>query len=362
MPLSAAKGQNSRLSPKPWLAVNLSMFFPGIGQLYAGERLKGLAFIGSQGALLAIAFWSVFSSTGNTVSGLSCLFLSGIIYILSLFDAYTCANKQLNVQSSEKIPRTNKDPWFAVFLSRILPGLGHLYIEKAIFGAVFLVLIIICSSLTRIFSNLLIFVPIISAVACYHAFMTFPKRPRQGQDIIAVIALFVLIFGLVTSYLPNWIYQKIDLFEIPSKSMLPTLQVEDRVLVNKSANYSPQQGDIVVFREPEAAQVLQQETDKKAEHFFIKRVIGQPGQVIRVADGVVYVNDQSLQETYIAEPPAYDWGPVQVPTDSYIVMGDNRNSSFDSHVWGFLAKNYIVGRAYKVCWPPERIKSLMNHT
>ena len=360
MPLIAAEGQNSKLSPEPWLAVNLSMFFPGIGQLYAGERLKGLAFIATEGVLIAIAFWSLFSPTGNTLTGLSCLCLIGIIYIFSLFDAYACVNKPLNAQTSEKIPRTNKDPWFAVFLSRILPGLGHLYIEKVVFAAVILSLIIIFSGLTTIFPHLLIFVPIISAVACYHAFYAFPKSRRPGQHLIAIIALLVLTFGLVSSYLPSWIQQKIELFEIPSKSMLPTLQVEDRVLVNKSEDYSPQRGDLVVFKEPDAAKVLQPEANKKEVHFFIKRVIGEPEQVVRVTDGVVYINDQPLPETYIVEPPAYQWGPEQVPTDSYFVMGDNRNNSLDSHVWGFLAKNYIVGRAYKVCWPPERIKSLMN--
>jgi signal peptidase I len=310
--------------------------------------------------LIAIAFWSIFSSSGNTVTGLSCVVLFLIIYVLSLFDAYNCVNKQLNPQVSEKIPRRNKDPWFAVFLSRILPGLGHLYGEKAIFAAVWLCLMIICSSFTSIFSNLIIFVPIISAVACYHVFVTFPNPRRQSQNLVVVIALLVLVFGLVGSYLPKWINQKIELFEIPSKSMLPTLQVGDRVFVNKSSYYLPKRGDVVVFKEPESAITLDAAADKKKAQFFIKRVIGEPGQIVRVADNLVYVNDQPLQETYIVEPPTYEWGPVQVPEKSYVVMGDNRNNSFDSHVWGVLSHNYIVGRAYKVFWPPASIKSLMN--
>jgi len=116
----------------------------------------------------------------------------------------------------------------------------------------------------------------------------------------------------------------------------------------------------MVFREPEGAIVLESETDKKKQQFFVKRVIGEPGQVVRVTDGVVYINNQPLQEGYVAEPPAYQWGPESVPPESYFVMGDNRNNSFDSHVWGFLPKRYIVGRAYKIYWPPARIKSLMS--
>ncbi len=360
MPLSVAKGQDSKSVPEPWLAVNLSMFFPGIGQVYAGERLKGMGFLCTQMVLIAIASWSIFSSTGNTVTGLGCLFLILIIYIVNLFDAYACVNKQLDVQRSEKIPRIIKDAWFAVFLSRILPGLGQLYIEKAIVGAFLLSLIIIFSTLTSIFSNLLIFVPIISAVACYHAFVAFPRPRRQKQNLITVIAVLVLAFRLFGSYLPTWIQQEIDLFEIPSKSMLPTLEVGDRIFVNKSNDYSPHRGDVMVFREPEGAIVLESETDKKKQQFFVKRVIGEPGQVVRVTDGVVYINNQPLQEGYVAEPPAYQWGPESVPPESYFVMGDNRNNSFDSHVWGFLPKRYIVGRAYKIYWPPARIKSLMS--
>lgn len=360
MSLSTAKSQSSKLSPEPWLAVNLSMFFPGIGQLYAGERLRGLGFIGSQLVIIAIASWSIFSPSGNTVTGLSCLFLSLIIYIFNLFDTYACVNKQLDIQVSEKIPRINKNPWFAVFLSRILPGLGQFYLEKSIIGGLFLSLIIIFSSLASIIPNLLLVVPITSAVACYHAFVAFPQRRRQKRELITILALCVLIFGLAASYIPTWIKKEIEIFEIPSTSMLPTLEVGDRIFVNKSSSYSPQRGDVMVFKEPDAAKLLESEEDSKKERFFVKRVIGEPGQVLRIADGVVYVDDQPLQEAYIKEPPAYEWGPEPIPAESYFVMGDNRNKSFDSHVWGVLPKRYVVGQAYKVYWPPERIQPLIR--
>ncbi|HEY9596145.1 MAG TPA: S26 family signal peptidase, partial [Cyanophyceae cyanobacterium] len=248
----------------PWFAVNLSMFFPGIGQLYAGERLKGIGFIISGVVLLAIAAWSIFSATGNTVTGLICLLLFAIAYLFNLFDAHACINQSVSTQVSEKIPRTHKDPWFAVLLSRILPGLGQLYTGQALIGGVFLSFIIICSSLNTIFSNLLLFPPIISAVACYHVFVTFPRKNTQHYPIIAVLAGCILALGLVISYLPSWVQQEIELFEIPSKSMVPTLQVGDRIFVNKSNNYSPKQGDIIVFIEPESAKLLEaeQETDE----------------------------------------------------------------------------------------------------
>lgn len=352
--------QNSQSDIEPWLAVNLSMFFPGIGQLYAGKKIKGWGFICCQVALIAIAFWSIFSSNGNTVTGLACLGIAVILYIFGLFDAYNCVVEQLDIQNYEKIPRINKDPWFAVFLTRILPGLGHFYIEKAILGAFFLSLFIIFSTLTKLLPNLLIVIPIVLAFACYHVFVSFPKPRRKRQQLLTIIAGAIFAFGVISSYLPSWVQQKVDLFEIPSESMLPTLQVGDRVFVNKADNYSPKRGDLVVFKEPKSASLLQSETDKNKPRFFIKRVIGEPGQIIRVSDRLVYINDQPLAENYLAEPPVYQWGPEQVSEQSYFVMGDNRNNSFDSHVWGFLANDLIVGRAYKIYWPPARIQSLLK--
>lgn len=359
MPSIVAERQRSKTSPEPWLAVNLSMFFPGIGQLYVGDRVRGLGFLCSQVVLIAIAIWSIFSANGNTVTGLICLSSVAVIYILNLFDAYICASKQLGVKTAEKIPRTNKDPWFAVFLSRLLPGLGQFYLDKAGVGGLLLALIIICSNFASSFSNLSLFVPIISAVACYHAFVAFPKSRKQKQSLITLIALFVLTLGFVSNYLPRLIAQKIEIFEIPSRSMLPTLQVGDRILVEKSNNYSPHQGDMVVFKVPEAAKLLENEANPSKAEYFIKRVIGEPGQIIRVANGIVYINNQPLQEAYVEEPSVYEWGPKTVPDDSYFVMGDNRNNSLDSHIWGFLQQGYIVGKAYKIYWPPERIQSLL---
>ena len=360
MPLIVTEGQNSKTSPEPWLAVNLSMFFPGIGQLYAGEKVRGLGFFVSQLLLIAIAILSIFSPNGNTVTGIGCLFLIGVIYFLNLFDAYACAKKPLSTQVSEKIPRTNKDPWFAVFLSRILPGLGQLYLEKVNVGALLLSLLIICSTLASLFSHLILFIPIITAVACYHAFVAFPKPRTKKPHLITVIALFIFTFGLLGNYIPHWIEQKIEIFEIPSKSMLPTLQVGDRILVRKLNHYSPQRGDMVVFRVPDAAKLLEDKVGKNRTEFFIKRVIGEPEQTIRVTKGMVYINDQPLQESYIAESPAYEWGPKKIPNDAYFVMGDNRNNSFDSHIWGFLRQSDVVGKAYKIYWPPERIQSLLT--
>ncbi|MEM0981801.1 MAG: signal peptidase I [Cyanobacteria bacterium P01_H01_bin.58] len=142
---------------------------------------------------------------------------------------------------------------------------------------------------------------------------------------------------------------------IPSGSMEPTLEINDRLVVEKvSYRFNPpDRGDIVVFWPPDELFEEGQRRDA-----FIKRVIGLPGDTVEVTDGVVYVNDEPLDEDYTKEPPAYLWGPETVPEDAYLVLGDNRNSSYDSHSWGFVPAENIIGKAVVRFWPPGRLGGL----
>ena len=162
------------------------------------------------------------------------------------------------------------------------------------------------------------------------------------QIVIIALSLAIVIRALVAE--PRY---------IPSDSMVPTLHVGDRVVVEKITYHlqPPKTGDIVVFAPPEQLQ----EQGFTQDQAFIKRIIGLPGQTVAVKKGLVYLNDQPLVETYIAEPPKYQWGPYRVPENEYFVMGDNRNNSNDSSRWGFLPKQNIIGRAVVRFWPLERI-------
>lgn len=133
-------------------------------------------------------------------------------------------------------------------------------------------------------------------------------------------------------------------------SMRPTLLPGDRALVSKLAyRFSdPERGDVVVFHSP----------TEPAD--YIKRVIGIPGDIVEVDQGVVKVNGQILDEPYLAEPPAY-LGTWEVPEGSLFVLGDNRNQSSDSHEWGFITRSSIVGKAFVVYWPFSEIK-VLQHT
>ena len=125
-------------------------------------------------------------------------------------------------------------------------------------------------------------------------------------------------------------------------SMRPTLENDSYILVNKMSYRSnlPERGDIIVFHFP-----IDPDQD------FIKRVIGLPGDNVDIHDGQVIVNNQLLSEAYIAAAPQYA-GSWNVPEDHVFVLGDNRNNSSDSHAWGAVPLENVIGKAIFAYWPP----------
>jgi signal peptidase I len=156
----------------------------------------------------------------------------------------------------------------------------------------------------------------------------------------------------------------VQAFYIPSESMLPTLQINDKLMVDKiSYRFSnPVRGDIVVFN-PTAQLEKELDADGKPRHrdSFVKRVIGIPGDRVEVKSGKVYINGAAIDEKYLNEAPNYNWSSTEltpdgvIPKGQYLVLGDNRNNSYDSHYWGFVPKDKIVGKAVVRYWPIDRL-------
>src|SRR4029453_4876198 len=158
---------------------------------------------------------------------------------------------------------------------------------------------------------------------------------RFVLDILETLVLaVVLYFGI------NAISARV---RVDGFSMRPTLQDGEYILVNKLAyKFSePKRGDIIVFIFP-----------VNPEEDLIKRIIGVPGDTVAVQDGVLTVNGAVVDEPYINAPPAYN-GSWQVPEGNLFVLGDNRNDSRDSHQWGLLPVENVIGRSVLIYWPPE---------
>ena len=144
---------------------------------------------------------------------------------------------------------------------------------------------------------------------------------------------------------------------IPSGSMLPTLQLQDRILVEKLRprlerlrHQALPLNSVVVFRVPE--QLVQAGYDPDAA--LIKRVVGRPGDQLEVKEGQLFRNGSLVEEPWIAEPIDYAMAPVEVPQGELWVMGDNRNASLDSHLWGPLPEDDVIGTAVWRYWPLQR--------
>jgi len=165
------------------------------------------------------------------------------------------------------------------------------------------------------------------------------------REMVETILLTLLIYVLIRTFL-------IENYRVVGHSMVPTLADKQFLVVNK-LDYrlrDPRRGEIIVFFDP-------RDGDRK----LIKRIVGLPGETIEIHNGQVLVNGQALDEPYIQNRGLYSESPTLVPEDHVYVLGDNRSNSSDSHNWGTLPEDKIVGRAWFSYWPPE-VWGLIEHT
>ena len=172
---------------------------------------------------------------------------------------------------------------------------------------------------------------------------------------IAITLLMALVLFLGIHY-------TVQNTEVISPSMVPTLSVGERLFVNKLAykfGRLPQRGDIIVFKPPPEAQPT-------TDNDYIKRIIGLPGEVVEIKDGLVDIHETdgtviTLNEPYISAAPDYQYTSPVIPKDSYFVLGDNRNNSGDSHRGWTVPFGNIVGRAWWVTWPFSKFGAAPNY-
>jgi signal peptidase I len=175
---------------------------------------------------------------------------------------------------------------------------------------------------------------------------TVPPRPSAGLGPISLLRDVAISVALAV-ILIVFIYQPV---KVEGTSMMPGLTDQERIFVNKYeyklGENNIQRGDLVVFHYP-----------KDPRESYIKRVVGLPGDSVRILAGEVYVNGKKLDEPYVLD--AYrdrdSMDREVVPQGSYFVLGDHRNSSSDSRSWGYVARDEIYGKAVLVYWPLTKI-------
>ncbi len=157
------------------------------------------------------------------------------------------------------------------------------------------------------------------------------------RDLAETLLLAVVIFLLVNTFTGR--------YEVQSISMQPTLYEGQYLIVSKFAYrlHTPERGDIVVLDPPNGKSTIP----------YIKRIVGLPGEDVEVRDGRVWIDGVAINEPYVSAPPSYREKRT-LGEDEYMVLGDNRNNSSDSHVWGPLPRENIIGKSIFRYWPPEK--------
>lgn len=193
-----------------------------------------------------------------------------------------------------------------------------------------------------------------------------PTRRAAGRfavlvwDITQTVGLALLIFFSIRVVAQN--------FKVEGASMEPTLH-NGQFLIILKATYAridgtplerfftgstkPSYQPVYLFGGPERGDIAVFVSPTPPERDFIKRVVALPGDLIEVRDGRVYLNGSLMEEPYVRGPANYQSPPQVVPNGEYFVLGDNRSNSSDSHVWGFLPANNLIGRAWLTYWPPQ---------
>ena len=162
------------------------------------------------------------------------------------------------------------------------------------------------------------------------------------RDILETVIIAAIISWVLITFV-------VQAFYIPSSSMEPTLEPGDRIFVNKFI-YSfrdLKRQELVVFRYPE-----------DPDQHFVKRIIGLPGDEVKIEQGQVEVNGEKLTEPYVEKEDFSYYPQEEIPEGKYFVLGDNRTNSQDSRYWGYVPEENIIGLPFVIFWPPGRIRML----
>jgi signal peptidase I len=264
-----------------------------------------------------------------------------------------------------------RKPWLAGLLSFLLPGLGHIYCGQAKRGIIIYVILEIIVLVAL--ASLLLPIPILNVsitaltiLAAYlYIIVNSVKTARLTNENYELkkynrwyvyVAIF-LIAGLLIDNVTTWATKRfyVQSYNIPSGAMIPTLKIGDHIIANKFIYRfdKPKTGDIIIFQYP-----------KDPNRQFIKRVVAIGGDKIEIKNKKLYVNNTLIKEPYVVHGDTKteiaqrdNYGPFIVPQDSFFVMGDNRDYSYDSRFWGFVTIDAVQGKAHSIYWSWDKVNT-----
>jgi signal peptidase I len=342
----------SEQNSDPWLAVCLSLILSGLGQFYAGRKLRGIVFF------FTFVVLSIFTSVLWAGSQPFAIVWAGslicsVFYIWMLIDAYRLT-KRSNTPEFEADRKIRQNPWKVVFFSSLLCGAGYFVTGRKYIGVLAIIIIV----LLAVVSNSMTVYYLAVLAVCLHGYKLAKGIMRfNGELIIAVIVIvFIVTQPLMWAAAYALRYSIMETFvNDNSHTMEPTIKEGDEVIGNKLVYrfQKPKVGDIVVVKRPS--------WDKP----FVRRVVAVGGERVTFESAVLYVdgikrNFESVDYNSIdlsLWPRQYGMGiEYTVPQGQYYVIGNNLAISWDSRTFGAISPTDIVGKVTKIYWPLSRVR------
>ena len=359
---------------QPWLGASLSWLVPGLGQIYTGNYIHCGVFIVLEIFLFVLLLFSLLAPKCPFIASVTiAVCFSYLVPAIAVADVFILVKNKRSAESQAD-RRPGKDPWLAVFLSLLLPGLGHVYLRRWLLVILFPFGCIAVYSVFEAKAITFLILMFLRAFLCAHAYLVSAEYTSQG---IRTIAKFVLLLILVTLIFKGLNYllrnHMFTTGTCSGTSMEPTLKDGDKVFCYRLAyvNKRPMPGDIVSVTVPGGFSHL------LGEH-NIKRIVAVGGETLRLREDGLYVDGkkrvfgnldnietkffQGQEKTRLELIYSMQiYGVIEqyvVPENHYFLLGDNLNKSTDSRLFGAVPKENIDGKIIKVVWPYLRMRAL----